>query len=56
MEENDVNSNFQFRKIRAMIPSELYEKLQKLGFFDSGFNWDSWITQLILKKLEDEGK
>jgi hypothetical protein len=40
------------KKIWAVIPEELYSELQKRGKF--GNNWDSWISNLISKSLEEE--
>lgn len=37
-----------------MISDELYEKLRIRGIFSSEF--DSWISEAIIDKLEREGK
>jgi hypothetical protein len=38
-----------FKKIRAMIPSSLYDEMTSKGLFIG--NFDAWITEAIIEKL-----
>jgi len=40
------------KKIFALIPEELFDEISQRNLFNS--NFDAWITEAILAKLEKE--
>ena len=41
-----------FRKIKALVPEELFELLKTHNKFNN--EWDSWISKIIIKTLKEE--
>ena len=46
------NNNFRFKKIHALIPDSLYEKLSQQNKFSD--NWDAWLSKIISEALEGD--
>ena len=53
MEENEIILP-NFRKIKAMIPTKIYDELTDKNKFNE--NFDTWITLAIIEKLKSEEK
>lgn len=47
---NDIQK---FKKILALIPEDLYDKLSSRKMFNS--DWDYFVAEAIKEKLEREG-